>query len=53
MLYRLLGIAVWRGGKLLLRRRYSSYLPKPVLAGAAIAVAGGLVLLATRRSSDD
>ena len=53
MLYRLLGMAVWHGGKLFLRRRYgSTYVPKPLLAGAALAVAGGVVLLAARRASD-
>jgi len=54
MLYRLLGMAVWHGGKLFLRRRYgSTYVPKPLLAGAALAVAGGVVLLAARHASDD
>jgi hypothetical protein len=47
MLYKLLGMAVWHGGKLFLRRRYgSTYVPKPVLAGAAVAVAGGIALAA-------
>ena len=51
MLYRLLGMAVWKGGKLILRRRYgAAYLPKPVLAGAALAVAGGAALLLLRRN---
>jgi hypothetical protein len=53
MFYKLLGMAVWHGGKLLLRRRYgATYVPKPVLAGAAIAVAGGVALAvaAARRS---
>ena len=44
MFYKLLGMAVWHGGKIFLRRRYSTYVPKPVLAGAAVAVAGGVVL---------
>ena len=45
MLYKLLGMAVWRGGKLFLRRRYgSTYVPKPLLAGAALAVVGGVAL---------
>ena len=48
MFYRLLGMAVWNGGKLFLRRRYGrTYVPKPVLAGAVLVV-GGLVLLAAR-----
>ena len=54
MLYRLLGMAVWRLGKLVLRRRYgSTYVPKPVLAVAILAVAGGVALLAGRRRGDD
>jgi hypothetical protein len=53
MFYKLLGMAVWNGGKLFLRRRYgSTYVPKPVLAGAAVAVVGGVALavVAARRS---
>jgi hypothetical protein len=53
MLYKLLGMAVWHGGKFFLRRRYgSTYVPKTVLAGAAVAVAGGVVLAlaASRRN---
>jgi hypothetical protein len=47
MLYKLLGMAVWHGGKLFLRRRYgSTYVPKPVLAAAAVAVVAGVVLAA-------
>jgi hypothetical protein len=47
MLYKLLGMAVWHGGKLFLKRRYgSTYVPKPVLAGAAAAVVGGLAVVA-------
>jgi hypothetical protein len=56
MFYKLLGMAVWHGGKLFLRRRYgSTYVPKPVLAGAAAAAVGGLVLLvaAKRNGSGD
>jgi hypothetical protein len=52
MFYKLLGMAVWHGGKLFLRRRYGpTYVPKPVLAGAVVAVAGGVAaaLLASRR----
>lgn len=42
MAYKLLGYLVWHGGKLVLRRRYgSTYLPKPVLAGAAVATIAG------------
>jgi hypothetical protein len=54
MFYKLLGMAVWHGGKLFLRRRYgSAYVPKPVLAGAAVAaIAGvGLAVAAAKRSA--
>jgi hypothetical protein len=44
MFYKLLGMAVWHGGRLFLRRRYSTYVPKPLLAGAALAVVGGVAL---------
>jgi hypothetical protein len=45
MLYKLLGMLVWQGGKVLLRQRYGrTYLPKSVLAAVAVATAGGVVL---------
>jgi hypothetical protein len=57
MFYKLLGMAVWNGGKLFLRRKYgSTYVPKSVLAGvvvAAVAVAGAGVALAARTGDDD
>ena len=56
MFYKLLGMAVWHGGKVFLRRRYgSAYVPKPVIAGAAAAVAGGVVLAlaAAKRGSGE
>jgi hypothetical protein len=54
MFYRLLGMAVWNGGKFFLRKKYGrAYLPKPVIAGAVLAVAGGVVLLVTRHGGDD
>ena len=47
MLYKLLGMAVWHGGKLFLRSRYgSTYVPKPLLAGLAVAVLAGIGLAA-------
>jgi hypothetical protein len=56
MFYKLLGIAVWHGGKYLLKRRYSAYLPVPVLAGLGLAAAGGVALAivaAKRNGSTD
>jgi len=55
MLYRLLGMVVWNGAKLVMRRRYgSARLPKPVLVGAALLiVAGGAALAAAARRGDD
>jgi hypothetical protein len=53
MLYKMLGILVWNGAKVVLRRKYGpTYLPAPVLAGAV--VVGGLVvgLLLAKRDSD-
>ena len=56
MLYKLLGIVIWRGGKMFLRRKYGTYLPKPVLAGlavAALAAAGAGVALSARSVAED
>jgi hypothetical protein len=57
MFYKLLGMAVWNGGKVFLRRKYgSTYVPKSVLAGvvvAALAVAGAGVALAARTGDDE
>jgi hypothetical protein len=54
MFYRLLGMAVWNGAKLFLRRKYGrTYVPKPVLAGAALALVGGVVLLVARHNGSD
>ena len=52
--YRLLGMIVWKGGKLFLRRKYGpTYTPKPLLAGAVVAVVGAtaVAVLAARRES--
>jgi hypothetical protein len=51
--YRLLGLVVWKGAKLFLRRRYGpTYVPRPVLAGAVVAVLGGIAaLVLTRRET--
>jgi hypothetical protein len=53
MFYRLLGMFVWKGGKYFLKRKYSTYVPTPVLAGAAVAVAGGVALLIVRHAGSD
>jgi hypothetical protein len=54
MLYKLLGMVVWNGGKFALRSRYgSSYVPKPLLAGAVLAVAGGVALVVLRRNGSN
>jgi hypothetical protein len=52
MYYKLLGMAVWHGGKFLIRRRYGVKLSKPILAGASMAaVAGvGLAVAGARRT---
>ena len=54
MLYRLLGMVVWKGAKLYLRRRYGGRLPsRPLAAIAALFVVGaGAVLLALRHCGD-
>ena len=52
MFYKLLGMVVWNGSKWFLRRKYGpTYAPKPVLAGAVIAIVAGVALLAARRES--
>jgi hypothetical protein len=49
MLYRLLGIVVWKGGKWFLRRRYGAAMaPKPLLAGGALLLIAGAVLALVR-----
>ena len=54
MFYRLLGMAVWNGAKLFLRRKYGrAYVPKPVLAGAVLALAAGVVLLVARHNGSE
>ena len=54
MFYRLLGLLVWNGAKVVLRRKYGrTYLPKPVVAGALLAVVGGVVLVLARRNGSE
>ena len=51
MAYRLLGIAVWKGAKALLRYKYgTTKTPKPLLAGGLLLlVAGAGVAVAKRQ----
>jgi hypothetical protein len=52
--YKLLGRAVWNSGTFYLRTKYGrTYVPKPVLAGAALAVTGGVVALLARHNGSD
>ncbi len=52
--YRLLGLAVWKGAKWYLRRRYGDT-PRKVLAGVVVAGAltAGAVAAAKQTRSDD
>lgn len=52
MLYKLLGMVVWKGGKLFLRRKYGSAAkaPKPLLAGGLLLVIAGVVLAVVARA---
>jgi hypothetical protein len=53
MLYKLLGMAVWKGGKLFLRRKYGTAMaPKPLLLGGLLLVIAGVALAARTRSDD-
>jgi hypothetical protein len=50
MFYKFLGMVVWNGGKLFLRRKYGrTYAPKPLLAGGLIAVVVGALLFANAK----
>jgi hypothetical protein len=54
MFYRLLGLAVWKGAKLLLRQKYGSlYAPKALVAGGVLAAVAGAVALVLRRDGSD
>jgi hypothetical protein len=50
--YKLLGIVVWKGGRMLLRRKYGTWVPKPVIAGGLLVVVG-IVLAAARSRAGD
>lgn len=52
MFYRLLGMAVWKGLKTLLRLKYGpTYMPRTVLAGLILLVVGVIAAVVTRRES--
>ena len=54
MFYRLLGMAVWKGFKTLLRLKYGpTYLPRSVRAGAVVALALGVALAFARQNGSD
>ena len=53
MLYKLLGMAVWKGGKAFLRRKNGpTYLPVPLLAGAVVALGLAVGLALAKRDSE-
>jgi hypothetical protein len=52
MFYKVLGMLVWNGGKVLLRQKYGrTYAPKPLLAAGVLAVVAGVAILASKRDS--
>ncbi len=54
MFYKLLGMVVWKGGKLALRSRYgSTHVPRPLLAGAVLAAVAGVAVLVLRHNGSD
>jgi hypothetical protein len=54
MFYRLLGMAVWKGTKVLLRTKYGRlYVPKSALAVVALALVGVVALAVARRNGSD
>jgi hypothetical protein len=54
MFYKLLGMAVWKGGKLFLRPRYGAAMaPKPLLAGGLVLVAVAILLGARQLSNGE
>jgi hypothetical protein len=53
MFYKLLGMLVWNGGKVILRRKNGpTYVGAPVLAGGVVAAGLIVGLLVAKRSSD-
>ena len=53
MLYKLLGMLVWHGGKVMLRNKYGrTYVPAPVLAGAVVLIGLVVGLVLAKRDSE-
>jgi hypothetical protein len=53
MLYKLLGMLVWKGGKLFLRRKNGpTYVPAPLLAGAVVLIGLVVGLVLAKRDSE-
>jgi hypothetical protein len=50
--YKLLGFAVWQGGKWYVRRRVAGAARKAALGGLAAAVVGGLIAVQRAQSGD-
>jgi len=49
MFYKLLGMVVWNGAKMFLRRKYGpTYAPKPLLAGGILAIVAGVAIVVAR-----
>jgi hypothetical protein len=55
MLYRLLGMAVWKGGRLYLRRKYGGRTPSRLVTalGGVLVVGAGAALFAARHGNGD
>jgi len=52
MFYRLIGMAVWKGLKALLRYKYGpTRMPRPLLAGLLLLVIGAIAAVVTRRET--
>jgi hypothetical protein len=54
MLYRLLGMAVWKGGKLYIKRRYGGRPPTGLLAAlGGVLVVGAAAVFVARHTGDE
>jgi hypothetical protein len=53
MAYKLLGMAVWKGVRWFLRRKYGAAMaPKPLLAGGLLVLVVGIALAAWQRGRE-